>query len=223
MIFLKYILLIIFYLSISILCSYSYGVEGDRADAIIKKYKNYIVKPSKNTKCIQYLKINGEGYCTTVSIKELEQPNVESPKERISFIFDDRKWKKTWWNCDEFSCGIEYILEDDDINNWKELVTTQFTKTSNVPIDLYYTKFVEGISAFQPKEKIKYNVIKKSQGDILFEFQITNPSNIQDELHRAISTKYGLYIFRYTVKKPDMGNELRAKWIKIISNASIKH
>ena len=204
--------------------SYSYGIAGNSADAIIKKYKAYIVKPNENTKCVQYLKIDGINYCSTVEIKELSQPVKSTPDEKLNFTFDGRKWKKAWWDCNEYSCLIEYVPEKDNIDNWTELVSTHFEKASNVPIDLYYTKFVEGNSVYQPKEQIQYKIIKKSSNDILFEFQIKNTiGNEQDELHRAISTNDGLYKLRYTVKKPDMGNELRSKWIKIISNASIKH
>ena len=109
-------------------------------------------------------------------------------------------------------------------------------KSMVISIDPFEKRFrrVAGISPKQFAElfiqKLKdsdYNPIvsflEDTSDQVIFEFRIEQPSNqIQDELQMITQDNQGLYVLNYVIKKADMGQENRQKWLQNLKNSSVK-
>ena len=77
-------------------------------------------------KCIEYYTKNGVLYC---SAKALDPSPVQRDivnNEKQTIIFDQRPWKFAWGKKTDSMVTIEYVPLGENINDWKELVTSQY-------------------------------------------------------------------------------------------------
>lgn len=138
-------------------------------------------------------------------------------------MFDDRLWQAAWGNKTDDIVTIEYIPANDDINNWNELITSQFApglqdKVSPLQFSAGIIQSIKQ-SGFNPE--VTY--YEKSPDRVIFEFRITEPANaLQDELQMISKGKDGLYLLHYVIKKPDMGKAEREKWLQNLKNSGPK-
>jgi hypothetical protein len=180
------------------------------------------ITEESNPKCVEFVTYQGEMYCSLVAIdKNPVDPNVLS-YEKQKVQFDNRPWKAAWSEHTNSITYIEYIPLGDDINNWSELITTQFVPgLKQVTLKEYYKEFFSGID----KAGVTYttNTLVDQPNLLMFEFQVQKPENLQqDEIQKMVKTDEGIYILHYAFKKEDMGKSNREKWIEYLKNSSLK-
>lgn len=180
------------------------------------------VSPDNNVKCVEYYNYNGDMYCSTKAQDATPVNPAIKDYEKLKIVFDERPWRIGWGEKNDVVQTVEYVTGDETVENWNELITSSFLpgmQKKASPLD-WANNEIEQLKAegFTPITKI----IKQTPNQVIFEFRIVEPKNQQqDELQMITSDDTGLYILHYVIKKPDMGEEARAKWIKILENASI--
>ncbi|KTC78241.1 hypothetical protein [Legionella brunensis] len=178
------------------------------------------VTRDNNPKCVLYFYYKNDLYCiTTTSNAEKPDPQIIG-YEKQKIIFDDRAWRAAWGQKTDNIVTVEYVPGNDDIDNWRELITSQFAP--GIQDKLTPLQFSEGIIDSLKKSGFKPEVsyFEKSPSRVIFEFRITEPKNmVQDELQMITKGKDGLYILHYVIKEADMGNACRNKWLQNLRNS----
>jgi hypothetical protein len=179
------------------------------------------VTKENNQKCVEYYMMEGEIYCslTLLSTGPIDPALLKSEKQKI--IFDSRPWQAVWGEKTDEMTTIEYVPAGDKIENWKELVTTQYVPGMQLlsPKD-YMQGVVDNLqkTGFNPEIKL----LVETPDYVLFEFRVLSPSNFQqDELQKITKKEDGFYLLHYVIKKPDMGEQERKKWINNLKNSSV--
>ncbi len=119
---------------------------------------------------------------------------------------------------------IEFIPKADDMKNWKELMTLQnFLPSWGGPSPEDSLNDLKAIREKECPGLTKWTVIAKDEKSILYEWQARPCLGWPDqhEIGRIIYGKYNRFVLRYTVKMYEIPQELRDKWIKILSEAII--
>lgn len=181
------------------------------------------VTPANNPKCIEYFNYRDDMYCsTTRMLGTIIDPHA-GRGELQNIVFDDRPWQAVWSKKSPEISTIEYVVAGDSIDDWHELITTQFI--ANVPDNLTPKDFADramaGLrdSGFLPIVTFYQNTPEK----VIFEFRIESPAHqVQDELQLITKQNNNLYILHYVIKKADMGQENRNKWVALLRQATIK-
>lgn len=180
------------------------------------------VSASNSAKCIEYYRYQNALYCsTTVQDTKPKDPHLKE-YETLSIAFDQRPWKMAWGKKTDVVTTLEYIPADDDINQWQELVTSQFFPgLQNKITPTEFARFM-----IQQLKEAGYSadtkIIKDTADQAILEFSIKTPANQQqNELQMITRDKNGLYVLHYVVKKVDMGKDERMKWLKILENAQV--
>ncbi|HAZ7572684.1 hypothetical protein OQJ02_11280 [Legionella sp. PATHC032] len=180
------------------------------------------VNKDNNPKCVEFVTYQGELYCSVVPLTDSSTDSQVINYEKQIVRFDDRPWKIVWGKKTDQVVTVEYIPVGDDINDWKELITTQFMPgfTHMTP-----TRFGNEFLYNLNKSGVKYivNVIEEKPELLIFEFKVQEPANLQqDEILKITKGKDGIYVLHYAIKKSDMTKENRDKWIKNLKNSFIK-
>lgn len=184
-----------------------------------------IVKVTGETKaaCVEYVDYQGEMYCTTKALsKEPVDPNIKQYETWI-IHFDDQPWLAAWGKMTEDVSMVEYVPKGDDINNWHELVTSQFFPglENKVTPKEFAEMTVENLKKAGYAPIVTYH--QTTPDGVIFEYRIEKPEAQKvDELQYIRTGKNGLYILHYAVKDTDMGAEKRAQWVKNLSESKIK-
>lgn len=182
------------------------------------------VTSENNPKCVEYYQYQGELYCSTKPLDtQPVDPHIKD-QEKLKIVFDGRPWEAAWGKATPEFTTIEYIPTGDNINQWRELITSQFIPASQkklTPIE-YANYVVENLNKSGFKPVVTF--LKKTPEQVIFEFRITEPENQrQDELQMAIKDINGLYILHYVTKEPDMGQKNRDKWVKNFQESKVKN
>lgn len=176
-----------------------------------------------NKQCVEYYNYKGEMYCSTKALSsQVVDPNIRN-YETQSIVFDHRAWQPAWSQSDESGTTIEYVPIGDDINNWSELVTSQFFPglQNNATPKEYADLAMQGIkdAGFDPI----VTFIQTTPDQVILEFRILTPDNqIQDELQKITKGEKGIYILHYVIKKKDMGEVNRKLWLDNLTRSTIK-
>ncbi len=193
------------------------------ATAAVDTSKLIKVTPQNTTNCVEYYHYKRELYCSTLA--QNTQPVDASLKdqEKLEIVFDDRPWQLAWGKQTPEITTIEYVPNGDNINDWHELVTSQFfpgLQEKTTPLQ-YSEAVIQNI-----KEAGFYPIVKffeKSKAQVIFEFRIESPDNQkQDELQLVRSDDKGIYVLHYVIKKADMGQEKREAWLQNLKSSNIK-
>ena len=132
--------------------------------------------------------------------------------------FDDRNWVVGYEASDGRKSIIEYVLEGETVHNWSELVTKQtFLGLQEIVTP---EEFMENMKKSM-KSSLQWNVLKKGNNDILYEWKMMNAPDMdnQHEIAHIISGKEGIYSMRYTTKKVPISPDRREDWIKLLESA----
>jgi hypothetical protein len=180
------------------------------------------VTKESNPKCVEFIVYQREIYCSLVALdKAPVDPQILS-YEKQTILFDNRPWKAAWGQNKQQISTIEYTPVGDDIDNWKELITTQFIPGLNeVTPAQFGERFLDGLK----KSGIIFTVhsINNQPNQLIFEFRVEQPINLQqDEIQKVIKGKAGMYILHYAIKGSDMGEVNRQKWIANIKKSTLK-
>jgi hypothetical protein len=180
------------------------------------------VTDTNKEKCVEYYDYKGGMYCSTKAFSTAPvDPKVKN-YETQKIQFDSRPWIAAWGENSDTIAMVEYVPKGDDINKWKELVTSQFFPgLASVSPRAYADQAMKGMTEAGFKPVIKYYDDNAKQ--ILFEFQILAPdSQIQDEVQIIRKTPKGFYILHYVIKKGDMGEKERQLWLDNLKKSEIK-
>lgn len=187
-------------------------------DSLIK------IDNQSNPKCVEYYNVEGDMYCST---KPLNPNGNIDPKlkdyEKQHVVFDNRIWQAIWGQKSDTITTIEYIPAGGNIDDWQELVTTQFIPNLQEKISLsqYANSIMDNLRKTGLNPVI--SVIDNNPNEILFEFRINAPTNMQqNELQKVMLGKDGFYVLHYVIKQPDMGDANRQKWLQNLRNSGIK-
>jgi len=193
------------------------------ADNAITENDLVKVTSGANVKCVTYYIYKKALYCNPkVSKAEPVDPHLKD-EEKLNIVFDDRPWQIAWGNKDKDSTTIEYVPLGDDINNWNELITSQFfpgLQDKVTPRD-FADRFVQKLKDDGYTPVVTF--LKNSPDQVVYEYRIDKPENqIQDEMQMITVDNKGMYILHYVIKKFDMGQSNREKWLKNLSDTTIK-
>jgi len=180
------------------------------------------VNPANNPDCVEYYNYKGDMYCSTSPKNPPAKINPQIRHyETQAITFDDRPWQAAWGNKTDVITTVEYVPAGEDIEHWNELITSQFIP--GIQDKIIPKQFMEGIIEDLTKEyKPVINIIEQQPHQVLFEFRILAPSNMQqDELQLITQGKKGFYVLHYVIKKSDMGDENRQKWIQLLKKSKI--
>lgn len=181
------------------------------------------VTGQNNPSCVEFYTYQGEMYCSTkANPSEKIDPNTLS-KEKQNIVFDDRYWQAAWGKHTTEITTIEYVPKGDDINHWNELITSQFFPSLQEKISPrdYANLVINNLKESGVNPQVRF--FHESPDEVIFEFRILKPDNLQqDELQKITRGKDGFYILHYVIKKPDMGEENREKWLTLMKKSSIK-
>jgi len=180
------------------------------------------VTNENNPKCVEYYNYKNTMYCSTVAQDNTPiDPHIKD-LERQKIVFDDRPWQAVWGKDTSEVTTIEYVPAGDNINDWHELITSQFFPglqekvTPKDYVDIMMNNLKQ--SGIHPI----VNMIEVSPKQVIFEFRVESPENLkQDELQKITKTDNGLYVLHYVIKESDMGQTARDKWLKNLKNSFI--
>jgi hypothetical protein len=185
---------------------------------------NSLVKVNSDSKdkCVTYYNYNGEMYCSTTQQASTPVDPAVKDYEKLKIVFDARPWRAGWGEKNDTIQTVEYVTGDDTVENWKELITSQYLpgmQEKATPMDWANNAIAQLQNmGFNPIVKF----IKKDPDQVIFEWRLEEPeSQQQDEIQMITKDDTGLYVLHYVIKKPDMGDEARNKWIKNLENSEI--
>ena len=197
-----------------------YSLEANSAVDLSTLIK---VTKENNPKCVEYYNYMGSVYCSTTA----QNPQPVDPQlknyEKQNIVFDDRVWQPAWGQQSEEITAIEYVPSGDNVEQWHELVTSQFIPglEDSITAIQYADSVIQQLKKSGLQSKI--SILEKTPDHVLLEFHILAPENLkQDELQLITRGSDGFYILHYAIKKEDMGEKNRAKWIENLKNSKIK-
>ncbi|MCE0723297.1 MULTISPECIES: hypothetical protein [Legionella] len=178
------------------------------------------VTPKNDTQCIQYYLYKGVLYCdTTKTDTQTVDPEIKN-YEQLNIVFDDRPWQMAWGNKNSIGTTIEYIPAGDNINDWNELVTSQFFPglQKKMTLKQFANTMVENVKSLGYQPIVNYH--EDTEDRVILEMRIEKPQNqVQDELEMFLKDDQGIYLLHYVTKKADMGNEHREQWLHNLRNS----
>ena len=84
------------------------------------------VSGNTNPKCVEYYNYKGELYCSTsAQLPATVDPAVKDYETQI-IRFDERPWYVAWGKKAPYITTVEYVPSGSSIDDWHELVTSQF-------------------------------------------------------------------------------------------------
>jgi len=144
-------------------------------------------------------------------------------EEKPQLTFDGRVWNIGYQASNFQGSIIEYVLNDESINNWTELVTIQtfLGLQKNASAQAFADQTKEKLKQQCPD--LKWIILKQTEDDVMYEWSIKNcpADKDQHEIARIIKGQYGMYIFHYVTKKMPIDPKIRNEWIKLIKSATI--
>lgn len=180
------------------------------------------VNKDNETQCVQFYVYKGILYCdATLTHSNDTDPQIKND-EKLKIVFDERPWQLAWGNNTSLGTTIEYVPAGDDINNWKELVTSQFIPGLQEKITLkeFADTLIANMKSLGFNPNVTYHINTKDR--ILLEMRIEEPqTQVQDELELLIKDDQGIYLLHYVIKQADMGKDNREKWINNLKRSSI--
>lgn len=155
-------------------------------------------------------------------------PEAPSPSPQIDFPprlkLGGHDWKLGYSADGNNSQIAEYVTHDENVNSWTQLITYQRLKFE-VKKELTPAAFAQ-IEMEQLKSNgfiAKSAIIDANPQEAIFEFRVSAPKvEQQDELQRIIKTADNkIIVLHYVIKKTDMGQAERSKWIGILRNIAV--
>lgn len=155
--------------------------------------------------------------------------------ERLKFSLDGRDWKKGWSKKTDTMYMIEYVVDDQTVHDWHELVTYQFFPDAQLKVNAEQLKkiFLDDMRERIPS--LEVNDISSDPNDEIFEWTMREVPNHtaqdaeeernawvpQHEIDRILVGKNGIYFLHYAIKDPDISDKKREQWIDILKQAEL--
>jgi hypothetical protein len=152
-------------------------------------------------------------------------PYSEGEKtSKIKPVFDEREWKLGWSDTSRPGTVFEeYVLNNEAVENWSELVTIQFFPGLNemTNLDVFEGASKQGLVRVCPN--IKWNSVYNTESERAWSWTSSGCQGQPDqsEIVRALKTKKGIYLFHYAIKKSPIPIDLEKKWIEILKRVVV--
>jgi len=142
-----------------------------------------------------------------------------------TLTIDSATWSLDFKQQNEDNKIGEYVTNHETVDNWTQLITLQYFNMNFS--DEVTPKFFADSEIEQFKThgyELDYSVISASPEEAIIEFKVKKPiADQQDELQRILKTKnQGVFIIHYVIKKPDMGESERTKWIGFLKSITLQ-
>lgn len=136
--------------------------------------------------------------------------------EKPVLHFDNRNWEVGYEAANEQQSIAEYVLKGETVHSWTELFSLQtFFGLQQITTP---KKFMEEMKN-NMKPSLQWNMLRKEENDVLYEWKVTNDPEVEDqhEIARIISGKEAIYSIRYTTKKIPVSRKVRKEWIDLLN------
>lgn len=146
----------------------------------------------------------------------------ENTEEYLEFYLDLNKWKLAFKNSNEWASVAEFILKDESLNNWSEMITVQKFPTLLGPLDQYYEGFMNNLKNSLGNDQVFSKLINSTDESLFFEWWVSEKNDFaQHELFRLVQTANVTWVLRYTTKKISQVEKTRNYWEGILKDAKI--
>lgn len=191
------------------------------ADVDLNKLQK--VDSTNQSKCVEFYLSKSSIYCSTEALSPGQQ-KVDSQKyEKLNLVFDNRVWKPIFTEDKGDIVTVEYIPADQTVNNWQELVTTQYIP--NLPNNVTLKDFVDLEIQFLKADvkKVETKTLDDQPDTYIFEFTILEPQNEQQhEIQYLRKQGNSMYITHYVVRNANMDEKVKNEWIERFKSATIR-
>lgn len=205
------------FLAVALFSFYGVAAAAEIPEGLVK------VTGKSNVACVEYYSYQGESYCSTKPLSKQKIDPAVIKYETQVIQFDDRPWQAVWGKNTAQDVTVEYVPMGDDINNWQELVTSQYFPglQDKVTPKKLAEMIIDGMKSAGYEPIVTFH--KESPDEVVFEFRIQKPaSQMQDELQVIRRGKTGIYVIHYAIKVGNMTDKNRALWIKNLTSSKIK-
>lgn len=137
----------------------------------------------------------------------------------VQFSFDDRAWEQGFTANTPDSSITEYVLKGENVDGWSELVTVQTLPALNISPQQFAEAFLGELKRSVEPTEVQSKIIDQTDKTILLEWWIATGPNAQHEWLKLIMTPQKTLALRYTTKKAEDVEKVRAAWEKILQNA----
>lgn len=209
----KYLVLITLF---SLLMSIGSGIAAAPKAGEVRE-----VSAKNPEKCVEYYIINGKNYCSSKALAPAPNLQGAAAHERVKVRFDDRVWRLAWWNQDPRQPTFEYTVGNEKVQNWTELVTTQYFPGLQQKLSPAKLMNMTLANMQQRGFRPTFKILALTSTDVLFEWQINDPKHHEHELQRIIQTGTGLYVLHYAAK-PTITPPRRQAWVQLLQKATVR-
>lgn len=138
----------------------------------------------------------------------------------LNFNVDFKKDGREWTQGYKAPGIVEFVVDGQSVENWKELFTIQFFTKIDMTLPDYYEGFIEGLKT-KTKDKVTSNIIESNENMIFFEWSIDQGPEAQHEwaLVRKVDPNL-ITVMRYTTKNLGEVDNMRGTWSDILKNGS---
>lgn len=159
-----------------------------------------------------------------------EQPNPSGLSEHIIWTLSASQSKGGWKFGYEHVTPHQYLIEelirkDDNIDNWRELVTTEnFLRRQGMTAEDFFNSMKLAREKHCPAAMTQWMVIDKSAVSLVYETIRTQPCDgfaPERELGRILFGKFNCFRLRYDAKGTAWEPGQREEWLKSISEAKV--
>ncbi len=145
-----------------------------------------------------------------------------TPIFQIPFEKDGRKWREGFQQTFADKSIVEYVLGNENVNNWSELVTVQtFSDVPEGP-EAFYDRFMDLLKQ-NLGANLHSNLISKDANSVLGEWWIKGLGDSdQHELVRVFKSGSDIVVAHYVIRNPDEMSKHKAVWEDILKNLTVK-
>jgi hypothetical protein len=165
---------------------------------------------------IPFAYLTAEDQTTTTTAAVTTEPEIH-----YSLKEDGRNWKVGNESANEQMKIVQYVPENESIDNWNELMTLHYVKDIQIDPKKYFELFIDQLKKIAPQSKISSHIIKETPTSLFGEWWIQEKSeNDQHEWIQIFADGHNLAIIRYTTKNVDDIEKNRKKWEDIIGSST---
>jgi hypothetical protein len=142
--------------------------------------------------------------------------------------FDNRVWKVGFFRYNNQGGIIEYVLENETVMAWNELLTILNLVNPGINnIEEIQNTLTQTIK--QTCKNFQSNIISRNENEILFEWGATNctapdliysPHKDEFEISRIIKTPQGYWVIQYASANP-IADDKKSQWANIIASIEL--
>lgn len=153
-----------------------------------------------------------------------EPIQFELQGDKLEIPTDGRTWNEAVRNEGATKGSVEYVLPDEKVDNWSELVTINyFLGLEGEDLITRFISFTKD-GLYKQCADVKWEELEKKQDSVVYTWTAQNCKGWSDqtEVARAVKSAQGLYVLHYASKKVPMPADKRAVWVKLFTKATIK-